>query len=100
MVRLVLMQKNELQAYLDKAIPNYAVENIKAGYWSEEEGLQKSQDSFDRLLPDGVNTKNQYLYKIHDSETDQRVGIMWLNARIDTPRPAGFFPQCNSHWAL
>lgn len=90
MVSLISMQENELQSYLDKTIPGYAAENVKAGYWTEEEGLQKSRDTFDRLLPDGVNTKNQLLYKIHDTETVQRVGIIWLNVRIDTPRPAGF----------
>ena len=90
MVRLVLMQENELQAYLDQAIPNYAADNIKAGYWSEEDGLQKSRDSFSKLLPDGMNTKDQYIYKVQDAETDQQVGIIWLNARIDMPQPAGF----------
>jgi ribosomal protein S18 acetylase RimI-like enzyme len=90
MVRLIPLLENELQSYLDKTIPNYAAENVKAGYWTEEEGLQKSRDSFDRLLPDGVNTKNQYLYKIHDTEADQRVGIIWLNARVDAPHPSGF----------
>jgi len=79
MVRLVLMPESDLQAYLDKAIPNYAADNIKAGYWTEEEGLNKARDTFKRLLPDGMNTKDQYIYNVHDAEADQRVGIIWLN---------------------
>ena len=37
MVRLIPLQENELQAYLDQAIPNYAADKIKAGYWSEKD---------------------------------------------------------------
>lgn len=36
MVHLVPMQADEFQAYLDKTIPNYAAESIKAGYWAEK----------------------------------------------------------------
>jgi ribosomal protein S18 acetylase RimI-like enzyme len=90
MIRLVPMLESDLSAYLEKAIPNYAAENIKAGYWSEEDGLQKSRDTFNRLLPEGVNTKNQHLYKIQDAESDKRVGIIWLNTQVESPKPAGF----------
>lgn len=90
MVHLVPMQESELQAYLDQSIPNYAADNVKAGYWSQEEAMQKSRDTFERLLPDGVDTKNQYLYKIEDAEAGHAVGIIWLNARIDMPQPSGF----------
>jgi len=89
-IRLVSMLENELSTYIEKIISGYARENIKAGYWSKEEGLQKSRETFNRLLPDGVSTKNQYLYKIEDVETGQNIGIMWLNTRPDSPKPTGF----------
>ena len=41
-------------------------------------------------MPDGVNTKNQYLFQIEDSETGQRAGIIWLNTQSESPRPQGF----------
>jgi len=84
------MLENEFSTYLEKTIPGYARENIRAGYWSEEEGLQKSRESLERLLPDGVSTKNQYLYKIQDVEMGQNIGIIWLNTRLDSPKPTGF----------
>lgn len=90
MIHLVPMQENEFQTYLDKVIPNYAAENIRAGYWSEEDGLNKARETFKRLLPDGVNTKDQHIYTVQDPETDQAVGVIWLNARTDTPHPIGF----------
>jgi len=90
MVRLVLMLESDLVSYLEIIIPNYAAENVKAGYWSEEEALGKSRDAISNLLPEGVNSKNQHLYKIEDVKSGQRVGIIWLNARADAPHPSGF----------
>lgn len=90
MIRLVPMLEDELDVYLAKTVPDYAVENVKAGYWSEADALERSRKSFERLLPDGVNTKNQHLFQLEDAETHRRVGMIWLNARYDSPRPTGF----------
>ena len=90
MIRLVPMLESELDAYLEKSIPNYAAENVQAGYWSETEALEKSRKVFDNLLPEGVKSKGQYLFQVEEAETNERVGIIWLNARTDIPRPSGF----------
>ena len=90
MIRLVPMSESELPLFLDKAIPSYAAENVRAGYWSETDALEKSRKEFDNLLPEGVKSKGQYLFQVEDAETKERVGIIWLNARTDIPRPSGF----------
>lgn len=90
MIRLVPMLESELEAYLEKAIPGYAAENVKAGYWSEEDALERSRKAFVHLLPEGINTKNQYLFQVEDAETNQRVGIIWLNAQTESPHSGGF----------
>jgi len=90
MVRLVPMSENEYSVYLEKTIPNYAADNVNAGYWQEKDALERSRKSFENLLPDGVNTKDQYLFHVEDPETGQRVGVIWLNARTKSPRPSGF----------
>ena len=90
MIRLVPMLEGDLHSYLDTAIPNYAADNVKAGYWSEEEALGKSKDAYSKLLPEGVHSISQHLYKIEDTESGQSVGIIWLNARVDAPHPSGF----------
>ena len=90
MVRLVPMLESELAAYIEKTVPNYAAENVKAGYWPEEEALEKSRKVFGDLLPDGVKSKGQHIFHVEDAETNERVGVIWLNARTDIPRPSGF----------
>ena len=90
MIRLVPMSESELPLFLDKAIPSYAAENVQAGYWSQTDALEKSHKEFANLLPEGVKSKGQYLFQVEDAETKERVGIIWLNARTDIPRPSGF----------
>ena len=90
MVRLIPMTDDDLQKYLDNAIPGYAADKVKAGSWSETEALEKSRDSYWKLLPDGVDSKGEYLYRIEDAESGQKVGGIWLNAQVDTPSPSGF----------
>jgi ribosomal protein S18 acetylase RimI-like enzyme len=90
MVRLVPMPENDFLLFLEKAIPSYAAENVKAGYWSENDALERSRKEFGELLPEGIKSKGQYLFRVEDAETNEKVGIIWLNARTEIPRPAGF----------
>jgi ribosomal protein S18 acetylase RimI-like enzyme len=88
MVKLIPMTQNEFKAFLERDIREYAAENVRAGYWSEAEALEKSRQAHDRLLPDGLKTKDQYLYTLHEDK--QAVGMIWMKANLDSPRPSGF----------
>lgn len=85
---LRLMTDLEYQDYLQVLIPEYARDNVEAGYWEESEALERSRKSVDILLPNGVDTPNHYLYTVADG--DQRVGIIWMRATLDTARKSGF----------
>lgn len=90
MIRLVPMSEKEFLPFIEKSILSYAVENVKAGYWLEEDSLEKSRKEHNDLLPEGVNSSGQYLFQIEDVDTNEKVGIIWLNARTNIPRPLGF----------
>ncbi|MDF2925239.1 MAG: family acetyltransferase [Paenibacillaceae bacterium] len=78
MVQLVAMNEAQFQQFLDCSIPVYAQEKVRAGAWKEEEALRLSQAAFDRLLPDGLSTKNSYLYMVHEPEKGLNIGHIWL----------------------
>ena len=88
MVRLIPMTENELEVHLEKSIPEYAAENVAAGYWSEEEALERSRKAFTNLLPQGVNTENNYLLRIQLEESGEKIGVIWM--KHEMPRPHGF----------
>ena len=88
MVRLVPMTETELEAHLEKTIPEYAAENVAVGYWSEEEALERSRKAFANLLPQGVKTENNYLFRIQLEESGEKIGMIWM--KHEAPRSHGF----------
>ncbi|WP_064092310.1 GNAT family N-acetyltransferase [Rossellomorea aquimaris] len=77
MVTLQTMSSSEFQKYLDISVKDYAKEKVLSGNWEEEESLEKAKEEFAKLLPNGENTENNYLYTIL-KENNQDVGIIWL----------------------
>ena len=53
------MTEDEFKAYLEEDIKEYAAVNVRNGYWDESEALEKSRESHNQLLPDGLATKDQ-----------------------------------------
>lgn len=88
MVRLVPMTESEFDTYLEKIVPEYAADNVQAGYWSEEEALERSRKSYAHLLPQGVETEHNYLFSLQIEETGKKIGILWM--KHEAPRPHGF----------
>lgn len=88
MVRLVSMTESEFEAYLEKTVPEYAADKVRAGHWPEDEALELSRKSYQMLLPEGVTTEHNYLFRIQIEETGEKIGILWM--KHEAPRPHGF----------
>lgn len=88
MIRLVPMTEGEFEIYLEKAIADYAADKAGAGDWSEEEALERSRQSYQELLPQGVATENNYLFRIQLEENGEKIGMIWM--KHEAPRPHGF----------
>jgi ribosomal protein S18 acetylase RimI-like enzyme len=81
MVKLVPMTGAEFAEYLDTAVELYAQAHIKAGDCDASEALELAQADYAALLPEGLDTRDQYLYSIFDEASDARVGLVWLAVR-------------------
>jgi RimJ/RimL family protein N-acetyltransferase len=88
MSKLVPMTQPEFEAFIEHLIPDYAADNVRAGYWSEDEALEKSRKQTESLLSQGLQTKDHYLYALHDGDT--AVGMIWLRTELDRPIKSGF----------
>lgn len=84
MVRLIPMTDDEFQPYYQEAVGEYAQEHVEAGNWHPSEALQQSEKEFQQLLPDGVASKDQYLYSIVDDSTGLKVGMLWFAVRYQS----------------
>jgi ribosomal protein S18 acetylase RimI-like enzyme len=78
-MQVVPMKQHDFDTYLQESIVEYAREHVKGGRWTEEESLEQSAKEFDDLLPEGVGTKDQYLYTLEDNE--ELVGYFWFAVR-------------------
>jgi len=90
MVRLVLMSETEFDTYLESSVGDYAQEHIKAGNWSSEKALQLAEQSYRKLLPDGLATQNQHLFSIEDKTLGTKVGILWFAVQDREAGPRAF----------
>ncbi|MFT5880709.1 MAG: ribosomal protein S18 acetylase RimI-like enzyme [Moritella sp.] len=75
---LIKMTEAIFTEYCQSAIPSYAKENIDAGRWKEAGAIERSREDHDRLLPEGIKTKNNHLFEIKENNNDQIVGHLWI----------------------
>ena len=71
------MSEAEYASWVNEAIPAYAKDKIQSGAWTESESLEKSKTELESLLPDGMNTKDNFLYSVV-AEDGERVGMLWF----------------------
>jgi len=77
MIRLEPMTPDELQAYLDRSVPEYAADHVRSGRWRPEDAVERSRAEHQQLLPKGVDTPDQYLRTVVDPDVGERVGEVW-----------------------
>ncbi len=90
MVQLLPMTESDFRIYLQNSIESYAQDHVKAGNWHPSEALQRSEKEFQDLLPDGVASKDQYLFSIADHITGTKVGILWFAVQYRGSHPYAF----------
>lgn len=77
-VRLVPMSEGQFASYEHDSVLRYAEENIKAGYRTKGDAVQKAKEDHLRLLPSGLATPNNFLLVIQDAPSGQPVGELWF----------------------
>ncbi len=81
MVKLVPMKQEDFEPYLERGIREYADDHVRNGNWSAEEALERSRKEFEYLLPEGVNSKDQFLYLIVDETNGNKIGLLWVQVK-------------------
>jgi ribosomal protein S18 acetylase RimI-like enzyme len=78
MIELRPMNELEFHTYLETTIPLYAQDNIESGAWPADQALQLSREAYAELLPQGLDTENQYLFSVIEPQQQQQVGMIWF----------------------
>jgi len=80
MVKLELIQQEDFERFLERGIRGYAEDHVRNGNWPAEGALERSKKEFEHYLPNGIHSKDQYLYSIiHDS--GNKIGVLWVQVK-------------------
>lgn len=79
MVKLIPMQQQDFEPYLEQIIPEYAKDHVRNGNWPAEGAVERSRKEILGLVPDGLQTKNQHLFSIVEATDGQKLGMFWVH---------------------
>lgn len=83
MILLQAMKEHEYTLWIQESIKEYAEEKTIAGNFQKETSLEQAENEFNQLLPDGLESKDHYLFTLIDGENQEDVGSLWINVQED-----------------
>ena len=87
-LQLLAMSETDFSEYLAKSVRNYATEKMKGETLTSEEAEKIAETSFATLLPDGISTKDHYLFNVVSTDDQMRIGILWFGLKHGATRSA------------
>ena len=90
MVKLSPMTEEQFRVYQEDDIQRLAEEYVKAGVWTDAEALENSRKEHQRLLPDGIKTRNHNFFTVTDENSGRKVGLIWMEVNQDVSIPYAF----------
>ncbi len=91
-VRVILrsMTQDEFVLYIENAAVAYAADKVKADAWAKDGAVERARIEFANSLPEGLATKEHYLFSIYDEALNIVVGIIWFSIGKWQPQPLAF----------
>lgn len=78
-IKLVKMSEKEYMLFRSRSISDYAADKVESGAWNATEAALRSEEEFNQSLPDGIETKDAFLFTIQDQTENTSVGYVWFN---------------------
>jgi RimJ/RimL family protein N-acetyltransferase len=80
MVALVPMPQDDFEVFLEHGIREYAADRVRNGNWPAEGALERSGNEFEHYLPDGIHSKDQYLWSLLDEKAN-KIGVLSVQVK-------------------
>ncbi|MBR2563100.1 MAG: GNAT family N-acetyltransferase [Paenibacillus sp.] len=72
------MNTEQFASFRSRSIADFAQEKVEAGTWAPEEAFERAEESYERYLPQGIETPGAYVYNLVHP-LDGIVGYIWFN---------------------
>lgn len=76
-VRIRKMTEAEYEYFYQWSVEQHTRELMEELQLSKEDAFKETLEEVSEMLPDGINTQNNYLMSIVESETEEVVGFIW-----------------------
>ncbi|MFJ9290679.1 GNAT family N-acetyltransferase [Bacillus sp. 7705b] len=83
------MTVEEFEAFRGMSVQNYAKQNIQSGTWTEKEAFEKSEQAYEKMIPNGRNSSNHFFWNIRN-DLGENIGWLWLYADPHHPQKEAF----------
>ena len=80
MVKLEPLQQEDFERFLEREIRAYAEDHVRNGNWPAEGALEWSKREFEHYLPEGIHSKDQYLYSITE-KSGRKIGVLGVQVK-------------------
>jgi ribosomal protein S18 acetylase RimI-like enzyme len=74
------MTQEAYPAFFEHAATGYAAQNVAGGRWRSEDAADLARAETTRLLPQGLETPDNYVFDVVDDLDDRAVGYLWFAA--------------------
>ena len=87
MIRLEKMTEELFRPTMQESIVAYAKEHVRTGNWVGEGSEERAKREFERLLPQGIETRGQHVMSIVEETSNMPVGssLVYGTKRRESP---------------
>ena len=75
--------------WYEYGVKAFAADKVKAHDYAPEKAMELSSESMSKGLPDGLATKDQHIFNIHDEEGN-KIGAIWFAIKQDYGKQYAF----------
>lgn len=79
-MKLIEMNQEEFDQWAPRSRNSYAQDKVRANGFTERESLEIAEKDFLRLLPDGLRSKDNFLFSMKN-DANINVGYIWFSIR-------------------
>ena len=80
LVKLEPLQQVDFERFLERGIREYAEDHVRNGNWPAQGALERSRKEFEHYLPEGLHSKDQYLWSLLNEEGN-KIGVLWVQVK-------------------
>ena len=90
MITLEPMSDELFVSYIEEAVAHFSKEYVIAGICAERDAAVMCRSTYEKSLPQGVATPNNYLYEIRKVDDQVPVGMAWLAIWVNAGKRSAF----------